>query len=308
LFEAAIRAIPVMSSRSTYMPPVFVSNESVYEFSYQNLSELERTLRHIAAVPEEAAGFAREAQKRAIAWCGSSYLLRENGGPVTDDRISPVRSLVKRALFTLVPRRGLVSSGDSWRPEFALTFDDGPHPGSTPAVLRALHRHGVQATFFLVGNRAEQYPDLVRAIFEEGHEIGCHSHTHPYLHRLSLTQAAREIAAGRHVLEDITGRACRLFRPPFGNISIQSLLPAWLQAQRVVMWTVDLKDYRAKHAVEIEKTVAAQQFENGDIILYHDLDGPSVEALPSVIKAAKAEGRTGISVSRMMGLSTHAGC
>jgi peptidoglycan/xylan/chitin deacetylase (PgdA/CDA1 family) len=306
LFEAAIRAIPVISSRSVYMPPVFVSNESVYEFPHQDLNVLERILRHIAAAPEEADRFAREAEKRTIAWCGRSYLLRENRGPVTDDCISLGRSLVKRTLFALVPRSGLVAMGASWRPEFALTFDDGPHPGSTPRVLRALYRHGVQATFFLVGNRAEQYPDLVKAIFEEGHEIGCHSHTHPYLHRLSLTQAAREIATARRVLEDITGRVCHLFRPPFGNLSVQSLLPAWLQGQCVVMWTVDLKDYRAKDAVEIEKTVAAQHFENGDIILYHDLDGPSIEALPSVLEAAKADGRTGVSVSRMVGLSGYA--
>jgi peptidoglycan-N-acetylglucosamine deacetylase len=238
--------------------------------------------------------------------------IHENGrAPVTDRQIgvlenpiSPVRSLVKRALFASVPRRRLVLTGDSRRPEFALTFDDGPDPATTRAVLATLRRHDVQATFFLVGNRAEQYPDLVKAIFEEGHEIGSHSHTHPYFHRLSLAQAAREIAVARSILEDITGHTCRLFRPPFGKLSVQSLVPAWLYQQCVVMWTVDLKDYRAKEAAEIENRAATQRFVNGDIILYHGLNPAGIAALPSVIEAAKAEVRRGVSVSRMVPLTS----
>jgi peptidoglycan/xylan/chitin deacetylase (PgdA/CDA1 family) len=297
LFEAALRAIPVVSASPVYMPPVFMPNESWYQFPYQELDALKRTLLRIAAAPEEANEFAREAQRRTIAWAGHSYPSRKQDDSPSDNRISSLRSLAKRALFALVPRRGLLKKGNSGRPEFALTFDDGPSPVTTRAVLATLRRYSVQATFFLIGNRAAQYPDLVKAIFEEGHEIGSHSHTHPYFHRLSASQAARESAVAQSVLEGITGQTCRLFRPPFGKLSIQSLLQPWLHRQCVVMWTVDLKDYKAKEAVEIENKAVSQRFVNGDIILYHGLHQASVAALPSVIEAAKAEGRTGVTVS-----------
>jgi peptidoglycan/xylan/chitin deacetylase (PgdA/CDA1 family) len=210
---------------------------------------------------------------------------------------SHFRSLAKTALFSFVPRRYLIANGNSRRPQFALTFDDGPDPGTTRAVLATLCKHDVRATFFLVGSRAKQYPDLVKEIVKEGHEIGSHSYSHPYFDRLSLAQAAREIAVAQTVLEDITGQECRLFRPPFGKLSAQSLLPAWLRKQRVVLWTVDLKDYSATEAHEIKNKATAHRFVNGDIILYHGLNLASVEALPTVIQAAKAEGRTGVPVS-----------
>src|SRR4029077_9387767 len=120
---------------------------------------------------------------------------------------------------------------------------------------------------------------------------------HPYFDRLSLAQAAREIAVAQTVLEDITGQACHLFRPPFGKLSTQSLLPAWLHKQSVVLWTVDLKDYRANEAAEIKIKATAQHLVNGDIILYHGLNPASIEALPAVIQTAKGEGRTGVPVS-----------
>jgi peptidoglycan/xylan/chitin deacetylase (PgdA/CDA1 family) len=297
LFEAAIRAIPVISARPSYMPPIFVPDQSAYLFSYQDLDALEQILCHIATAPEEVSRFAREAQKRIIAWCGRSYLLRQYEGPWDGNGISQARSLAKATFFASIPHRYLIANGNSRRPQFALTFDDGPDPATTRVILATLRRYDVRATFFLVGNRAEQYPDLAKAICEEGHEIGSHSYSHPYFDRLSLAQAAREIAVAQTVLEDITGQACRLFRPPFGKLSIQSLLPAWLHKQSVVLWTVDLKDYRANEAAEIKIKATAQRLINGDIILYHGLNPASMEALPAVIQAAKGEGRTGVPVS-----------
>jgi peptidoglycan/xylan/chitin deacetylase (PgdA/CDA1 family) len=210
------------------------------------------------------------------------------------------RLLAKRILFASVPRSRLVRSGDAKRPEFALTFDDGPDPASTPAVLATLRRHEVRATFFLIGNRAEQYPELLRRIMEDGHEVGSHSYSHPYFNRLSAFEAIREIAVSQSVLENLTGQACPLFRPPFGKLSLRTLLPAWLHKQCVIMWTVDLKDYRAKDPAEIESRVRDHRFVNGDIILYHGLTQASLAALSSVIEAAAAGGRKGVPVSYLM--------
>jgi len=221
--------------------------------------------------------------------------------PPSDHNLVPKgRLLAKRILFASVPRSRLVRSGDAKRPEFALTFDDGPDPASTPAVLATLRRHEVRATFFLIGNRAEQYPELLRRIMEDGHEVGSHSYSHPYFNRLSAFEAIREIAVSQSVLENLTGQACPLFRPPFGKLSLRTLLPAWLYKQRVIMWTVDLKDYRAKDPAEIETRVRDHRFVNGDIILYHGLNQASLAALSSVIEAAAAGGRRGVPVSYLM--------
>ena len=110
----------------------------------------------------------------------------------------------------------------------------------------------------------------------------------------------REIAVSRSVLENLTGQACRLFRPPFGKLSLRTLLPAWLHKQRVIMWTVDLKDYLAKDPAEIESRIRDHRFVNGDIILYHGLNQASLAALSSVIEAAAAGGRKGVPVSYLM--------
>jgi peptidoglycan-N-acetylglucosamine deacetylase len=217
-----------------------------------------------------------------------------------EGRDSWLKSQAKRSLYALASQRALVRAGDSRRQEFALTFDDGPDPATTSQVLRILGRYGVRGTFFLVGNRVVQNAALVKAISQEGHEIGSHSHTHPHFERLTLLQAWRETITARSVVEEITGQSCRLFRPPFGKLAIQSLLPAWLQGQCVVMWTVDLKDYRAYDAAEIETRAAAHKFINGDIILYHGLNEAAVRALPRVIEAAQWRGRAGVSVSRLM--------
>ena len=219
----------------------------------------------------------------------------------SDHNLVPrARLLAKRILFASVPRSRLVRSGDLKRPEFALTFDDGPDPATTPAVLATLRRHEVRATFFLIGNRAEQYPELLRRIIEDGHEVGSHSYSHPYFNRLSALEAIREIAVSQSVLENLTGQTCRLFRPPFGKLSLRTLLPAWLHKQRVIMWTVDLKDYRAKDPAEIESRVRDHRFVNGDIILYHGLNQASLAALSSVIEVASAGGRKGVPVSYLM--------
>ena len=99
----------------------------------------------------------------------------------------------------------------------ALTFDDGPDPQRTPAVLDLLARQGVRATFFVVGARAEAHPELVRRMVAEGHVVGNHSYTHSWRFPLrSLGRTMEELCRTGEVLHRITGRQPRLFRPPFG--------------------------------------------------------------------------------------------
>lgn len=98
----------------------------------------------------------------------------------------------------------------------ALTFDDGPHPEHTPAVLDELARLGVVATFFLVGQRAAERPDLVRKIVDAGHAVGSHSSSHIEPWTVPLVDLAREYRRGRSEVEAAVGRPVALFRPPKG--------------------------------------------------------------------------------------------
>lgn len=100
--------------------------------------------------------------------------------------------------------------------DLALTFDDGPNPAWTPRLLALLADHGMKATFFLMGSRAQQEPELVRRIAAEGHLIGNHSWSHPDLSLQSAKRIRNELAQTSETLEQIIGKQVRYFRPPFG--------------------------------------------------------------------------------------------
>jgi peptidoglycan/xylan/chitin deacetylase (PgdA/CDA1 family) len=209
------------------------------------------------------------------------------------------RWLVKKALFGAISKSQLFRRGNLVRGQIALTIDDGPDPIYTPRILDICRDYGVRATFFVVGGCAEQYPEIVRRMAEEGHEVGNHSYSHPYFHRLSWSGAREEIEMTCVVLDRILGKKCRLFRPPFGKLSLRSLIPAWEAGQHVVMFNVDLKDYCAR-AGEVEAKAARTSFCSGDIILYHGISEAALQALPHVIEAALASGRKATTVSELI--------
>jgi peptidoglycan/xylan/chitin deacetylase (PgdA/CDA1 family) len=138
----------------------------------------------------------------------------------------------------------------------------------------------------------------VQRIKKEGHEVGSHSYSHPYFHRLSWHGAIREIGMSRSVLHRILGEECKLFRPPHGKLSLRSLIPAWSAGQQVVMWNVDLKDYRASTG-EVEAQLDRTSFESGDIILYHGINEPALKALPRVVEAARGKNREAVTISNL---------
>jgi peptidoglycan/xylan/chitin deacetylase (PgdA/CDA1 family) len=110
--------------------------------------------------------------------------------------------------------RTLIAGNDP--SEIALTFDDGPNPAATPALLEVLDRHAVRATFFAMGSYARQQPDLVRQVVAAGHLLGNHTMSHPRLSTQPAARVRQELADCNAALEDITGTAVRYFRPPFG--------------------------------------------------------------------------------------------
>ena len=182
--------------------------------------------------------------------------------------------------------------------EVALTFDDGPSVPYTGQVLDILAKNHIHATFFLCGANAERYPDLVRRIKAEGHEIGNHTYSHPWLYMMDRQKIADEIDHTQIVLQKISGLRPRLFRPPFG-VRWFSLWPLLRErGLTMVMWSMRGYDGRLGASGIADTTL--RQLQPGGIILLHDgfethapaeVDrSATVRALPAIISGIRRAG------------------
>ncbi|MBI3438635.1 MAG: polysaccharide deacetylase family protein [Proteobacteria bacterium] len=123
--------------------------------------------------------------------------------------------LIDEESYQTYPTSWLVARQGDSDGNVALTFDDGPDPRWTPAILDVLRRHHVNATFFMIGQSAVAYPDLVRRVMQDGNEIGNHSFLHPNMAHVGPERVRLELTATQRAIESIVGRSTRLFRPPF---------------------------------------------------------------------------------------------
>ena len=153
--------------------------------------------------------------------------------------------------------------------QIALTYDDGPNDPHTMKLLDVLAKHGVRATFFMIGHYVQQRPDIARAVAQAGHVIGNHTFTHPLLIFKSAEQTRTELVKCRSALQDAIGEHSNLFRPPFGGRRPATLRVARSLGLETVMWNVTGYDWNAPPAAVIEKKVA-RQMRGGDVILLHD--------------------------------------
>lgn len=151
----------------------------------------------------------------------------------------------------------------------ALTYDDGPNDPHTFRLLEVLAKHGVPATFFMIGRFVRQRPDIVRAVAQAGHVIGNHTTTHPVLIFESASQTRIQLMECRDALNAAIGEHSNLFRPPFGGRRPATLRIARELGLEPVMWNVTGYDWSAPPAALIEKKVA-RQMRGGDVVLLHD--------------------------------------
>jgi len=148
----------------------------------------------------------------------------------------------------------------------ALTFDDGPHPEATPRLLDILEKHQACATFFMVGEAAQRYPDLVRRVAEAGHAIGNHSWDHSSLPLLSGKERRDQIRACERALAPY---GQRLFRPPYGHQSIASRLDALWLGYQVITWNLVARDW-LDHDASWMTNQLANEIKPGSVVLFHD--------------------------------------
>ncbi len=209
----------------------------------------------------------------------------------------------------------LYHQGAGGEHQVALTFDDGPDPEWTPQVLDILKANGVKAAFFLVGVNAEKYPDLVRRIVAEGHEIGNHTYYHPNLAICWPEHIRLELNATQLLLETITGRSTTLFRPPYNAdtspSSLAELTPLRIANELnylVVLENIDPQDW-ARPGADVILQRIKQQRRDGSIILLHDAGGDrsqTIEALPRIIDWLQTRGDTIVPLSTLIGSSRDA--
>jgi peptidoglycan-N-acetylglucosamine deacetylase len=171
-----------------------------------------------------------------------------------------------------------------------LTFDDGPHPESTPAVLDVLRRYGARAVFFVVGSRIARAPHLLKRVVDDGHILGNHSFAHPLDRQLGMLRYRRDIEQCQTLVEELTGVRPTLFRPPLGQLSAASIVVPRCMGLTSVLWSVDSNDWRLTTSQEASAT-AAQLLRDlsgrplHDILLLHDEKPYTAELLEIILPA-----------------------
>lgn len=188
----------------------------------------------------------------------------------------------------------------------AITFDDGPHPQGTPAVLEVLERERVPASFFLVGEQVRRNPSLAAEIVAAGHTVQLHGERHRNQLRLMPGQIRDDLKRGEEALQRATGEVTRFYRPPYGIFSAAGLRVVKHSRWEPLLWSRWGRDWQARATPSSVASEATRELRGGDVILLHDADHYSdpgswratAAALPRIIEAARERGLRPVSVGQ----------
>lgn len=174
-----------------------------------------------------------------------------------------------------------------------LTFDDGPSAENTDKLLAILKKYDVKTAFFVLGNRVELYPDILKRIHESGNEIGSHSYSHPDLTKLSPADLTYQLQTTNNKIEQITKAKVKYLRPPYGiyNQAIEDSAK-----QDIVLWNVDSQDWKLRDCDQIVNQVL-QTMKPHSIILFHDLYDTTIASLDILIPMLQQQGYEFITIS-----------
>ena len=185
----------------------------------------------------------------------------------------------------------------------AMTFDDGPRPGTTTQLLDILKQRNIKATFFMIGQNVVAHPEIARRVLAEGHEIGNHTWTHPQLSKLSNQQVTEELTKTQEAIKNACGFTPTLMRPPYGALTKPQR--EWIEKQfglNVIFWSVDTNDWRRPGASVISQRVI-KGAQPGAIILQHDIHQQTVDAMPAALDALLAKGYKFVTVSQLIAMN-----
>lgn len=213
------------------------------------------------------------------------------------------------ALAPILPRLGDALNIEMCQPGadgVALTFDDGPHPQGTPAMLEVLRERGATATFFLAGEQVDRHPSLAAEIVSAGHRVELHCYRHRNLLRLTPGEFLDDAERARATIEEASGQAVAIYRPPYGIFSATTLRAVRRRGWRPVLWSRWGRDWTRRATAESIARRASAGAKAGDIVLLHDADYYSARgswvrtaaALPLILDELEADGLKAIALRR----------
>ena len=194
----------------------------------------------------------------------------------------------------------------------ALTFDDGPSPVWTPKILDELKKAGIKATFFMVGNHVERYPEVTRRVLAEGHEIGNHTYDHHVLLYYKMDELEKEIKGAETAIKNATGQTTVYFRPPKAWLTSAEKQKIKEMGYKIILWSLNSKDWVTFHDKQITSYIL-RHIRPGDIILFHDSGGAisteggdrsqTVKTIPRLVKKLKEQGYRFVTISELLNSS-----
>ncbi len=187
-------------------------------------------------------------------------------------------------------------------PYIAMTFDDGPHGANTPRLLEMLKQRKIHATFFLVGQCVAEYPEIVKRIVAEGHEIANHSWSHPQLSSMSESSVRDQLQKTHAAIIAACGVTPTIMRPPYGAFTARQR--AWAHGEwgyQCILWDVDPLDWKIRNSEHVKNEILKQTVP-GSIILSHDIHKTTVDAMPETLDALLAKGFKFVTVSELIAM------
>lgn len=214
----------------------------------------------------------------------------------------PAENPTPAALPTSVGNKSSYSKINTSLPFLALTFDDGPHPANTPRLLDMLKERNVKATFYVVATNARRYPEIMRRIVAEGHEIGNHTVTHGNLAKMAPDEVRSELSRAHEAIIATAGVTPRTMRPPYGAITSDQ--KDWIRREfgyPTILWSVDPEDWKKPGASVVTRRLVAGAAPGG-ILLVHDIHAPTIDAMPSTLDQLLAKGFQFITVTQLIAM------
>ncbi|MCB1099996.1 MAG: polysaccharide deacetylase family protein [Verrucomicrobiae bacterium] len=206
------------------------------------------------------------------------------------------------------PRRLPATMDTSYRqakvqqPFLAMTFDDGPHATNTPRLLDILRERNIRATFYVVGQNVKRYPDLLRRIVAEGHEIGNHTVSHANLTKVSDQRLRMEMGEVHNGVLAVTGVAPQTMRPPYGALrQEQRALIRREFGYPTITWNVDPEDWKRPGVGVVTKRLV-EGARPGGILLAHDIHAPTIDAMPGTLDELLRRGFRFVTVSELINI------
>jgi peptidoglycan/xylan/chitin deacetylase (PgdA/CDA1 family) len=219
---------------------------------------------------------------------------------VSGEAAQPVTAIPAESV-PVTPRNGYIRCGPSAGRRIALTFDDGPNPGVTERLLDELGQRNIRATFFMIGERVGDYPELARRVAAEGHEIGNHSFTHTKFSTLTAERVAEEVTRTQKSIQEATGRVVAWFRPPFGELRSAHASLVRAAGLDIVLWNVDPGDWAQPGAEKVTEAILQQSLP-GSIIVCHEL-AQTAGCIGAIIDELHHRGLHFVTVSDLLGVA-----